>query len=344
MAPINTTNEISFRTQGYCRGRFLEEGQLAGMIFERFGQVDPQPKNKSKTAKWRRYHNLAVNTAKGALVEGVTPAGTRITFEDVSGVLEQIGAWVPLTDVILDTHEDNENRRLINHYMKLCGRQAAEVKEERRADVMKAGSNVFYAGGTVTTRATVASAPVKNDFRAVGRFFQRNRANKITSIIKSSANYGTLAVQPAFVALCHPDLEDTIRDISGFKPFEDYGGGTRLPNEIGAIENFRICTHDVVRPWLASGSSGTTTFLSNGSRAGASDAYDVYPIICLAEDAYGIVPLQGMESVEVYVRNPKPEKGNELAQEGSVGWKGWDLTVRLNESFMARIECCAKAL
>ena len=44
------------------------------------------------------------------------------------------------------------------------------------------------------------------------------------------------------------------------------------------------------------------------------------------------------------VRNPKAEKGNELAQEGSIGWKGWDLTVRLNESFMARIECCAKAL
>ena len=70
----------------------------------------------------------------------------------------------------------------------------------------------------------------------------------------------------------------------------------------------------------------------------------MYPIICLAQDAYGIVPLQGKKRHSVYVRNPAATKGDELAQEGSIGWKGYDLTVRLNESFMARIETLAPAL
>jgi N4-gp56 family major capsid protein len=342
--PINTTSEISYRTQGYCRARFLEEGQLAGMVFERFGQADPQPKNESKTAKWRRIHNLPISQAKAALAEGITPSGTRITYEDVSGVLEQIGAWIPLTDVLLDTHEDNKNRRFINHLMKQCGRQAAEVKEERRADVLKAGSNVIYAGG-VTARASVAAGVARNDFRSVERFFMRNRARKITSVIRASADYGTSAIEPAFIAVAHPDLADTFRDMDGFVTWVEYADSTkRLPGEIGAVEGFRILCHDVVKPWLASGSNGATTYLSNGVASSGSNAYDVYPIICLAEDAYGIVPLQGMDNVEILVRNPKAEKGNELAQEGSIGWKGWDLTVRLNESFMARIECCAKAL
>ena len=345
MPILNTTSEIAFRSQGFLRGAFLEEGQLANMIFERFGQSDPQPKNTSKTVKWRRINNLPVANAKNAMAEGITPAGTRFTYEDVEGVQEQIGDWLPLTDVLLDVHEDNKSKRLANHLMKLCGRQAAEVKEERRADVLKAGSNVHYAGGVVTTRATVAAAVTRNDFRAVERFLMRQRAMKITSIIKATALYGTSAIEPAFIAVAHPDLADTFRDTDGFVVWKDYAdSGKRLPGEIGSIEGFRICLTDVVKPWLAAGSSGGTSFLSNGVRAGASDAYDVYPIICLAENAYGIVPLQGLDNVDILVRNPKAENGDELAQKGSIGWKSWDLTVRLNESFMSRIECCAKAL
>jgi N4-gp56 family major capsid protein len=326
-------------------GRFLKEGQMRKMVFERFGQVDPLPKNETHTVSWRRINNLPVNKAKGALAEGVTPAGTRVTFEDIRAVTEQIGDWIPLTDVLMDISDSNKNKQLVKELMRLLGKQAAEVKEERRADVLKAGSNVFYAGGTVTTRAAVAATIAKEDLRRVERFFDRNRVDKITKMVAASPNYGTTSVDEAFVAVMHPDLKPAFLDIPGFIKLKDYGNvSTKLPGEFGSFEGFRCCEADVVKPWLAAGSSGTTSFLSNGDRAGASDAYDVYPIICLGADAYGIVPLQGEDTVEILVNNPKAATGNELAQKGSLGWKTWDLTARLNESRMARIEVCATAL
>ena len=48
---------------------------------------------------------------------------------------------------------------------------------------------------------------------------------------------------------------------------------------------------------------------------------------------------------EILVRNPgKPEKGNELGQTGSVGWKGWHVAARLNEAWMVRLEVAATQL
>lgn len=345
MPPINTTQTITHRTNGYMIGRFLREGQMRKMVFERFGQVDVLPKNESHTVSWRRINNLGISKAKAALVEGVTPSGTKVTYEDITGVTEQIGDWIPLTDVLMDISDSNKSKKLINELMYALGKQAAEVKEERRADVLRAGSNVFYAGGTVTTRATVAAKVTKGDFRRVERSFSRNRVDKITKMISASPNYGTTAIEEGYVAVFHPDITPTMRDIPGFVLAKDYGhDGPRLPGEVGAIEGFRCCEADVVKPWTASGSSGATTFLSGGDKSTGSNAYDVYPIICFGANAYGIVPLQGAENVNILVNNPSAGKGNELAQEGSIGWKTWDLTARLNEVNMARIEVCAEAL
>ena len=40
------------------------------------------------------------------LVEGITPSPTGVIYEDVQSQLAQFGAWIPFTDVLIDTHED----------------------------------------------------------------------------------------------------------------------------------------------------------------------------------------------------------------------------------------------
>lgn len=336
MPNLNTYGDISPRTGGAAKARLLKRGQHL-MVVERFGQVDPQQKNKTKTAKWRRYESLPRATAP--LAEGVPPAGRKMTYTDVTATLEQYGDAVELTDVIKDTHEDP----VLNEYMDICGEQSAETVEELRINIIRAGTNVFYANG-VSTRGTVNSPPTRGDFRKIYRYFKKYKAREIGKIIKASAMVSTEPVADSYFAMGHTDLLADIKGISGFTPYEQYSDSMkRLPGEVGKVEEFRIILTAMFEPWAAAGASGTT-YLSNGVEVSSAASCDVYPLLFLARDAYAIVPLQGFNSIHPMVLNPgKPSKSDPLGQKGFVSWKTYQTAAILNQNWIARLECAATA-
>ncbi len=335
----NTTNygDISPRTGGRAVAKLLTRGQHL-MVTERFGQVDPQGKNKTKTVKWRRYNSLA--RASAPLAEGVPPAGQRLTYTDVVANLEQYGDKVEITDVIADTHEDS----VLQESMNLCGEQASETIEEMRINILKAGTNVSYAAG-VTARTSVASPPTQNDFRKIYRSFKKNKAREISSIIKATASISTEPVAPAFFCMGHTDLKSDLSNIEGFTPVENYSNsGKALPGEVGKIEEFRIILSAMFEPWDTAGASGTT-YLSGGVKVSTAAQCDVYPLLFTAKDAYGIVPLQGINSIDLGVVNPgKKTKTDPLGQIGFCSWKAMQTAAILNSNWFARLECSATAL
>lgn len=333
---VTTNGDISPRTALHARKTLLERGQHL-MVTERFGHFDPQQKNKSLTAKWRRYNSLA--RASAPLAEGVPPAGQKVTSTDVTATLEQYGDALKLTDVIQDTHEDP----VLNEFMELCGEQAAEVIEELRINVLKAGTGVWYAAG-VSSRATVNSPPTRGDFRKIYRYFKKYKAREISKIIRASALISTEPVAPAFFCMGHTDLDSDLRGISGFIPGEQYSDSTKLlPNEIGKIEQFRIILTPMFEAWSAAGASGTT-YLSGGVEVSVAANCDVYPLIFVAKDAYAIVPLQGYNSVTPMVVNPgKPTKSDPLGQIGFVSWKTYQTAAILNQTWIQRLECAVTA-
>ena len=121
-----------------------------------------------------------------------------------------------------------------------------------------------------------------------------------------------------------------------------FADGTRqplCPEEIGSVEDFRFVLSPVLAALPDAGGAKGDMFSTGGTNA------DVYPILIFGEDAYGTVALKGKDAAEILVRNPgKPEKGNELGQTGSVGWKGWHVAARLNEAWMVRLEVAATLL
>ena len=64
----------------------------------------------------------------------------------------------------------------------------------------------------------------------------------------------------------------------------------------------------------------------------------------MARDAYGIVPLQGEQSVNVVIQNPKASIVDPMEQIGFVSWKTMQTAVILNQAWLARIETAATAL
>jgi len=335
----NTSATLSPMVNTYAVRKFLRRAQ-PGLVTERFGQKDNQPKNKGKVRKYRRYEALPVAIAP--LSEGVTPEADMLTLTDVEVTLEQFGSWVKITDVIADTHEDP----VLNETVKLCGEQAAAVVEKVRISRLKAGTNVFFANG-VASRDAVITTVKPTDLKLVERTFNRHGAKTISQIIKATPNVATEPVPPAYFAMCHTDLRDDLYAIAGFTRVENYGSAEKaIEHEIGRYGSIRfVCPPMLFEPWLAAGAATSSAFLSNGVDPSGNAACDVYPIIIVARDAYGIVPLQGMGAAQITVMNPnQPDKADPLNQWGLVSWKIYQAIVILNQMFMARIECACTAV
>ena len=326
---------IGYRTAGHISRKFLSNGRNR-LILDRFGQVEPIPKNKSTTIVFRRWQPLALATTP--LSEGVTSDAIGAKYEDIKTTIKQYGSVMKLTDVVQDTYEDP----VLNRFTQLSSEQAAATLETLHFNALMGGTNVFYAGG-VESRTAVKAKISLNDFRKVARNFQKNKASFITEIVKATPNVSTEPVGQSFIAICHTDLEQDIRAIPGFIPVEQYGSSMKaMQYELGKIENFRILTSQFFNPWLNAGANVTNAdkVLTNGETGtSTAAAADVYPILCLARDAYAITPLAGKHAVHISVFNPTPTKEDPQGQRGALAWKVWDAICILNEAWMARIEC-----
>jgi len=338
--------DISPAVAAWATVRMLKRA-MPLLVFEKFGQVFPLPTNSTQTAKFRRYFLSGATGSAGngsgefytplattPLVEGVTPDGRMLANQDYTVQLAQYGDFVTITDVVNDTHPDD----ILAVATETLGENAAETVETLRFNVLKAGTNVFYAN-QVASRSQVKDRITLADQRRVTTALNRQNARKITSVVASKPDYGTKSVEAGYVAVVHPDLETDIREMSGFKVTADYGPHqSPWEGEIGSVEQVRYISTTVAKPFLGAGVAIATapTMRSNG---GVN--VDVYPVLYFARDAFGIVPLKGHSSMTPMVVNPKPAAGDPLGQRGTVGWKLWTATVILQEAFMVRLEVTA---
>lgn len=332
-SPVNY-GDIGARVGLYSVAQFLVHAQPS-LILERFAMTQSVPKNTGQLIKWRRPIPFAVST--DALVEGVTPSPIGFQYEDVSGVIQQFGSWVAITDVIMDTHED-ENLKTITM---LAGEQAALTKERILWNMMIGGTNVVYSG-TATQRSDVIATVDEQDFRLVQRTLKVAMAKPITKMVDASVKIATQPVAPAYVAVGHTNFEQDLRNLTGFVPRENYSNTTKLLSEyeIGKFEDIRFILSPHLTYFPGAGGAIASGVLLTGGKA------DVYPMIVFGQDAFAATPLKGQESARIAVKNPQMGVSYEdpLGQRGFVSWKMWYSATRLNEAWIVRVEAAVTAL
>ena len=301
---ITTYGDISPRVGIYAVAKFLAHAAPVEVL-AKFGMNEAVPKNKGQVAVFRRFIPFEINTT--ALVEAVTPAPNMLQYEDVTVVLQQYGAWVNFTDVIADTHEDNQLQSITMG----LGEQAAATKEAIIWAELVGGTSVIYSG-TATQRSEVNAPIAEEDLVNAQRFLKASKARPITKMLKASTNIATEPVAPAFLAFGHTNLEPDFRALTGFVPREKYSNYSVVSDwELGKFQDIRVILSPDLEIFYGAGDADTTGVLSaDGANV------DVYPIVIVGQDAYGIVPLRGMDSATVYVQNPKPTYEDPLAQRG----------------------------
>lgn len=321
--------DLSQRTAAWAAVQMLSHAEPI-LVLSKFAQNKPMKRNTADTVKFRRPVPFALATTP--LTEGVTPTAKQMQYVDVTVQLLQYGDVVEITDKIEDMAEDP----VLSDATMLMGEQAGETIEYVTWGVLRAGTNVIYDTIAHTARAEVDSKLTNGRLRAAVRTLKRQRAKAVTQMLAGSPNYATTPVEGGYIAFAHTDMENDIRDLNNFETVAKYGSRKPLcPEEIGTCENIRF----ILSPVL-------DAFADSGALVGATGMYsttgtniDVYPLVIVGKEAYGVVPLKGKNAITPSVINPNtPSKSDPLGQLGYTGWKSWFAATRLNEAWMVRIE------
>jgi N4-gp56 family major capsid protein len=311
------------------------------------GQNKPMPKNKGDNVEFRRWlpwggvDNQFIRASTGdagasyanahLTQEGVTPSADTMVPVDVPAILQQYSALYAITDKAVDLHEDD----IAPEMKKQTGHRLGLVREMVRYGALKGVTSRTYAGGD--DRVEVNKPIGIKALRQITRALNVNHAQMITSILAPSPNYETRAVEAGYLVFCHTDMDSDIRELPGFTPVAEYG--TRKPvheRELGSVETFRFITSPELVPYLGAGAAVSTTKLM----ALDETKIDVYPVIVVAEDAWGQVALRGADSLSVtYLPPNQRDKTDPLGQRGYIGASTWFTAVVLNQGWMAVLEC-----
>lgn len=327
MALITGTSDVAVNLQGHYDRNLLERA-VPALIYGRFAQIRPLPKNSGTRINFRRYGSLAINTTP--LSEGVTPTGKKLTTTDIYATVKPFGDFITISDWVSMTGLD----AILVEGGEVLGEQMGETIDTLDRDVYMAGTNVRYANA-VAARANVATAVVVADVKSAIRTLESGNAKKVRSQVVAGAKVGTRPIAPAYYGITHTDCRQDFESLPGFTKVEEYPSQQDvMDEEIGSWGNLRILLTTNAKIYQAGGVVVGTT----GLVADDSTNIDVYTTLIFAANAVGSVPLQKGNVKNIIKKMGSAGTEDPLDQRATSGWKAARTAKILNDDFLVRLE------
>ena len=242
-----------------------------------------------------------------SLTEGTTPSESSFNLTNVTVSLEQYGAHVVLSDVVMtDAPVDAIGEAAVELWADLANKVDAAIQ-----DVIDAGTNVLY-GGDATARTELATG---DDLTAglLAKVYSLLEANNAPKY--SGGNY---------VAVIHPHVSYDLKTETSTGAFIDVNKyakpDTILNGEIGTLNGVRLVISSNIQKYVDGGASGA----------------NVYPTFVMGRNAYGVVTSGGMQSF--YEGLGSAGTADPLHQRSTVGVKMRLGTAILKQDALYRIE------
>ena len=340
---MNTYGDIGNEIAGWYSKRLLRHAQPQ-IVLENFGLTKTLPKNNTDTIQFRRPRPFSAATIP--LTEGVTPGGSKFSYDSVTVIIQQYGDYSEITEKV-----DLTSKNRVFYDMGVQhGENAGRTREALTWDIVRAGTNVTY-GSNFTTRTAVTklAAVTHTKHRSIISMLHAQKAMKFTKALKGSENYESYTVAASYVAVTHTDVIPQLRDLKGtnvnshFTPIEQYGQSMRSVSmyEVGTFEEARfVCTADLM-PFRGAGATApdADALLYHYTTVNSVKKYDVYPILYLGKEAFGCIVLRGRNAVQPIAMRPGvPRSSDKLGMTGWIGWKMWFACSMLNEAWANRFE------
>lgn len=309
-----------------------------------------QKQGGSLSVKWRRISNLtAVTTAlsepTGNAAFGNGRDAVNPTITDVTATVAKYGNVIITTEEVDLINVNTNTMALMGVIADNAGRSLNSVMR----DVYDAETTARFASGVTSTAACISSIAL-TDIRNVVNTLQNNVAEPFNMPSMGSEKVDTKTVRESYIGICHVDVADDIRNLTGFIGVEQYGAYTDVhPTEFGAVGGVRwLSTSEA--PVAISGGTATAT-----SKKGTSNILnDVYSTFIFGKDAMGTVGLgenhtekiyklhERIPAVELIAHKPGSSGiGDALNEIGSIAWKAHFVGKVLNSAWVKKIETLA---
>lgn len=330
--PPTTTSEVSPPISEFYDRALLVRAKPY-LVHDLFGQRRPLKRGHGDSIKFQRYDALANDPVP--LVEGIPPAGKQISVTPITATVDWYGDYVTLTDKLMLTTVDP----ILLETTRLLGEQAGQVLDKVVRNGMLQGTSVYWLsddiGGTGSARTDVKGRINKVVLDEIIRDMHDAKARPFTKLMRASSGQGTQSIAPSMWAICGPFVERDLKNhVDGFTLAKDYSGAPAYPNEIGCYDSIRFIrsNQDKVRA-----GTGSTT-LPSGIKYTSSNI-DVYNILIIAQDSYGIVPLDGAGLKHYAKQLGSSGALDPINQIASSGWKAAMTSKILNDNWICRVEC-----
>lgn len=308
----------------------------------------------SMSVKWRRFDDLApATTALGEVTGnaafGMGRTAATPTVTDITVAIAKYGNYMNFSEE-LDLFNVNSRAAQL---MDVLGRNAGESLNYIASTAFDAATNVRRGGGVATT-SEIVTAVSANDVRYVVNQLNRKSAMKFFSMGNGSQNIGSSPVRSSYFGIVHPDVEEDIRDLSGFIGVEQYGGyiGDVQVGEFGAYGGVRWCATEIAP--LSTGAGVTSVA---GFRGATDVLNDVYKTFIYGREAVGSVGLGEQHAEEIYRMGDRPPAVEVIMKQvgssgvadpfdevGSIAWKAWAAVKILNENWIWEVQTLASDL
>lgn len=277
------------------------------LIHDQFADKYPIPKNGGKTIEFRKYNPLG--KALTPLVEGVTPAGQKLSLSVLTATIAQYGGYVETSDILQLTAIDP----IIVQATEQIASQAGRTLDTITREVMVGGTNVMYApnGETAITSRTAVTNACKltpQVIRKAVMILKRQNAPKIDG---------------SYVAIIHPDVAYDLMSDSEWIDIHKYEASVNIFNgEIGKLAGVRFIENTEAKIFAQAGASGA----------------NVYATMVLGKGAYATTDVSGGGLRHIVKPLGSAGSADPLDQRATVGWKAIKTAERLIEQYMLRIE------
>ena len=315
-------------------------------------------KNKgSMSVQWERIENLSAvttsltePTGNAAFGNGRTSVNPSVTRLNVA--VAKKGNAITLTEEI-DLIQPNARAA---RFLEKLGQNAGESLNECAIDDWQTGATTIRYASNVASAAAIVTAIDSNDIKYATNQLNRNSGMKFTTIGTGSVNIGTTPLRDSYYGICHPDVEEDIRAITGFVGVETYAGYLPTePGEFGAVNGVRWCSTELAGIITAdSGGNASTNSIRYTTTKTACDVYDSF---IYAQEAVGSVGLGENHAKQIYkmgdrvpavelIQHAPGSSGvaDMFNEVGSLAWKAWYAMKVLNANWIVRVRTGASRL
>ena len=335
-------------------------GTLAGSLQKNGG---------SSVVKWERINNLTAATSTLTELTGTQSAffGRSFVTPTVSVVTATL--LKKGNAILIDEEIDllNVNVRAAK-LLDTLGANAGESLNSLMFSVYQGATNTrqcnkVAGGGSLGTGAgsSVCYSIGLTDIKYAVNGLNSNSARTFTPIGMGSTNVGTQPIRSSFYGICHVDVEEDIRSLTGFVPVEQYAGYTEtMPFEFGSVGGVRWASTQVSTVATGASKVSSPATAANTWRGSASTKNaDVYDSFIYGQEAIGTVGLGNMHATNSYeMYNPKNPPAVEIIykplgsagaldpynEAASLAWKAWHVGAVLNQGWVYKLRSLASKL